>query len=239
MGELGTKTPVHSNDHVNMSQSSNDSFPTAIAAFSGHPFTSAPNKFAAQGSLDTIVTASSALRASAVALMQCSDLLLMLGTDFPYRQFYPSEAKIVQIDIRVEKLGNRVPLTMGLAGDLKTTISALLPRLNNRSDGTYLDKAIHHNQSARAGLDELAVGHAGHKPIHPQIFDQAPEQSRRGRCVLTCDVGTRRSERPISEDNWKAAPHRFLQPRFDGKRAAASNRRTGRICWPPSDFDVW
>ena len=51
------------------------------------------------------------------------DLLLMLGTDFPYRQFYPTEAKIVQIDIQPEKLGNRVPLTMGLAGDIKTTIA--------------------------------------------------------------------------------------------------------------------
>jgi pyruvate dehydrogenase (quinone) len=45
---------------------------------------------------------------------------LMLGTDFPYRQFYPTHAKVVQIDIRAEKLGNRVPLTMGLVGDVKT-----------------------------------------------------------------------------------------------------------------------
>jgi pyruvate dehydrogenase (quinone) len=67
------------------------------------------------------------------------DLLLMLGTDFPYRQFYPAEAKVAQIDIRAEKLGNRVPVTMGLVGDAKTTIAALLPRLHRKSDRTFLD----------------------------------------------------------------------------------------------------
>src|SRR5215831_3657591 len=58
------------------------------------------------------------------AMLGC-DLLLMLGTDFPYRQFYPTEAIVVQIDIRAEKLGNRVPLTMGLVGDVRATITAL------------------------------------------------------------------------------------------------------------------
>jgi pyruvate dehydrogenase (quinone) len=77
------------------------------------------------------------------AMLGC-DLLLMLGTDFPYRQFYPTEAKIVQLDIRAEKLGNRVPLTMGLVGDVKTTISALLPVLNDEPDRNFLDKAVRH-----------------------------------------------------------------------------------------------
>jgi pyruvate dehydrogenase (quinone) len=88
--------------------------------------------------------------------MEGCELLLMLGTDFPYRQFYPTEAKIVQIDIRTEKLGNRVPLTMGLAGDIKTTISALLPRLNNKTERNFLDKAVLHYQATGADLDELA-----------------------------------------------------------------------------------
>jgi pyruvate dehydrogenase (quinone) len=60
------------------------------------------------------------------------DALVMLGTDFPYRQFYPTDAKIVQIDIRGERLGNRTPLTMGLVGDVQSTIAALLPRLRQK-----------------------------------------------------------------------------------------------------------
>jgi pyruvate dehydrogenase (quinone) len=123
------------------------------------------------------------------AMLGC-DLLLMLGTDFPYRQFFPTEAKIVQIDIRAEKLGNRVPLTMGLTGDTKTTISALLPRLNNKTERVFLDKAVRHYQAARADLDELAVGHAGHKPIHPQYLTKLLSDAATDDAVFTCDVGT-------------------------------------------------
>ena len=122
--------------------------------------------------------------------MEGCDLLLMLGTDFPYRQFYPSEAQIVQIDIRAEKLGNRVPLTMGLAGDIKTTLAALLARLNNKTERTFLDKAVRHYQAARADLDELAVGHAGRKPIHPQYLAKLLSESAADDAVFTCDVGT-------------------------------------------------
>jgi len=122
--------------------------------------------------------------------MEGCDLLLMLGTDFPYRQFYPTEAKIVQIDIRAEKLGNRVPLTMALAGDIKTTIAALLPRLNKKTERTFLDKAVRHYQAARADLDDLAVGHAGHKPIHPQYLTKLLSEAAADNAVFTCDVGT-------------------------------------------------
>jgi pyruvate dehydrogenase (quinone) len=123
------------------------------------------------------------------AMLGC-DVLLMLGTDFPYRQFYPTEAKVVQIDIRAERLGNRVPLTMGLVGDVKTTISALLPRLNRKEDRMFLDQAVRHYQAARAELDELAVGHAGHKPIHPQYLTKLVSDAAADDAVFTCDVGT-------------------------------------------------
>jgi pyruvate dehydrogenase (quinone) len=60
------------------------------------------------------------------AMMNC-DTLLMLGTDFPYRQFYPEQARIAQVDIRPEVLGNRCPLELGLVGDVAETLRALLP----------------------------------------------------------------------------------------------------------------
>jgi len=123
------------------------------------------------------------------AMLGC-DLLLMLGTDFPYRQFYPTDAKVVQIDIRAEKLGNRVPLTMGLVGDVTTTIAAVLPRLKLKTDHSYLEKAVHHYQAARAELDELAVGHAGRKPIHPQYVAKTLSDLASGDAIFTCDVGT-------------------------------------------------
>jgi pyruvate dehydrogenase (quinone) len=123
------------------------------------------------------------------AMLDC-DVLLMLGTDFPYRQFYPSHAQIVQIDIRPEKLGNRAHLAMGLAGDVKTTIGALLPRLRMHDNRDFLDRAVEHYQKARGDLDKLAVGHAGHKPIHPQYLTKVLSDVAAEDAVFTCDVGT-------------------------------------------------
>ena len=73
------------------------------------------------------------------AMNQC-DMLLMLGTDFPYRQFYPSKAKIAQIDLRGENLGRRCRLDLGLVGDVNATIEALLPRLQARTNRIHLDE---------------------------------------------------------------------------------------------------
>ncbi len=122
------------------------------------------------------------------AMLGC-DVLLMLGTDFPYRQFYPTDAKIVQVDIRGEKLGNRAPLTMGLVGDVQSTIAALLPRLKEKSDRTFLDKALRHYGTARKELDDLTTGHAGRKPIHPQYLAKMLSDAAAEDAVFTCDVG--------------------------------------------------
>src|SRR6267154_932816 len=122
------------------------------------------------------------------AMLGC-DVLLMLGTDFPYRQFYPSDAKIVQIDIRGEKLGNRAPLTMGLVGDVQNTIAALLPRLRQKSDRTFLDKALSHYRAARKELDDMSAGHAGRKPIHPQYLTRMLSDAAAEDAIFTCDVG--------------------------------------------------
>ncbi len=122
------------------------------------------------------------------AMLGC-DVLLMLGTDFPYRQFYPTDAKIVQIDIRGEKLGNRAPLTMGLAGDVKSTIAALLPRLREKNDRTFLDKALRHYQASRKDLDDLTVSRAGRKPIHPQYLTRMLSDAAADDAIFTCDVG--------------------------------------------------
>jgi pyruvate dehydrogenase (quinone) len=123
------------------------------------------------------------------AMLEC-DTLLMLGTDFPYRQFFPTNAKIAQIDIRAERLGNRVPLTIGLVGDVAATIVALLPRLRQKADSSFLDKAVRHYHTARAELDDLAVGHAGSKPIHPQYLTKLLSDAANQDAIFTCDVGT-------------------------------------------------
>lgn len=103
------------------------------------------------------------------AMMNC-DALLMLGTDFPYQQFYPKDARILQIDIREEQLGRRSHLDLGLVGGIAETLSALLPRIAQESDRSYLDTCLNHYREARKALDDLAKGKPGQRPIHPQYL---------------------------------------------------------------------
>jgi pyruvate dehydrogenase (quinone) len=123
------------------------------------------------------------------AMRDC-DMLLMLGTDFPYRQFYPSNAVIAQIDLRAERLGLRCRLDIGLIGDVGSTIDALLPRLNPKADGAHLDRSLKRYRKARQELDKLAVGHAGRKPMHPQFVAKTLSDMASEDAVFTYDVGT-------------------------------------------------
>src|ERR1700755_1762692 len=91
---------------------------------------------------------------SGYAAMHACDVLLMLGTDFPYKQFLPTDAKIAQIDIRPEHLRRRCQPALGLVGDVGATIDALLPKLTAKTETKHLDASVAHYRKARAGLDE-------------------------------------------------------------------------------------
>lgn len=122
--------------------------------------------------------------------MESCDTLLMLGTDFPYRPFYPAKAKIAQIDWKGSQLGHRAPLELGLVGTVKDTIKALLPRLQRQADRGFLENARKHYASARRGLDELAVASAPGRPIHPQYLARLIDEVADEDAVFTADVGT-------------------------------------------------
>ena len=124
------------------------------------------------------------------AMRDC-DVLLMLGTDFPYRQFYPDagQARIVQIDIRPENIGRRAAVTLGVVGDVRATLAALLPRLDRKRDGAHLKQAQEHYARARADLDELARGKPGSGLIHPQQIARALSDHASEDAIFTCDVG--------------------------------------------------
>jgi len=114
----------------------------------------------------------------------------MLGTDFPYRPFYPSNAKIVQIDWKGSQLGHRAPLALGLVGTVKDTIRAVLPRLERKEDRKFLENARKHYVSARKGLDDLAVSAGPGRPIHPQYLTRLVDEAASGDAIFTADVGT-------------------------------------------------
>jgi pyruvate dehydrogenase (quinone) len=123
------------------------------------------------------------------AMMNC-DALLMLGTDFPYQQFYPKNAKIIQVDSRGDQIGRRTPVNLGLIGNVKDTLERLIPLLESKLDRSYLDLCLDHYKDARKSLDDLAVGEPGRMPIHPQYAVKVLDELAAEDAVFTCDVGT-------------------------------------------------
>ncbi|GAA1544233.1 pyruvate dehydrogenase (quinone) [Microbacterium ginsengiterrae] len=128
--------------------------------------------------------------ASGYRAMESADTLLVLGSDFPYEQFYPEGATTIQVDIRGSQLGKRHPLDLGLVGDVRATVDALLPRLAEQTDRSHLDDAVAHYRKTRAKLDELAVPAKGGKPIHPQYLARLLDEHASADAVFTADVGS-------------------------------------------------
>jgi len=122
--------------------------------------------------------------------MMDSDLVLMIGTDFPYQPFFPKDATIVQIDIRGEQLGRRTKVDYGFVGDTKTTLRALLPKLSQNDNDKHLKASLEHYKKARKGLDELATEGSGKKPIHPQYVVRVLDELAAKDAIFSCDVGT-------------------------------------------------
>ncbi|MFM0156505.1 ubiquinone-dependent pyruvate dehydrogenase [Paraburkholderia sediminicola] len=122
--------------------------------------------------------------------MKSCDTLLMLGTDFPYRNFYPSHGNVVQIDRRPEALGLRTPLSLGLVGNVRDTVRALSLLLRRKTDRRFLDNALEHYAAARNGLDDLARPSAPGRPIHPQYLTSLVDEFAQRDAIFTADVGT-------------------------------------------------
>jgi pyruvate dehydrogenase (quinone) len=123
------------------------------------------------------------------AMMNC-DTLLMLGTDFPYQQFYPDNAAIIQVDLRGEQIGRRTRVDLGLVGDVKPTVTAVIPKLEQKVDDRHLSASVHHYERARKGLNDLATGEPGTRPIHPQYVARSVDELATEDAIFSCDVGT-------------------------------------------------
>ncbi|WP_294320566.1 ubiquinone-dependent pyruvate dehydrogenase [uncultured Sphingomonas sp.] len=123
------------------------------------------------------------------AMMEC-DTLLMLGTDFPYRNFYPEKAKVAQVDRDPSALGRRVQIDIGIVGDVAEAAAALTPLVAPARDESFLTRARDHYAKARKGLDELATPRANDKPLHPQYVARVIDAIAADDAVFTADVGT-------------------------------------------------
>ncbi|MDX6345893.1 MAG: hypothetical protein QOF84_683 [Streptomyces sp.] len=122
--------------------------------------------------------------------MENCDTLLMLGTDFPYRQFYPKDARVVQVDIRGEQIGRRTRVDLPLVGTVRDTADALLPRLTAKTDTRHVDRMRQHYAKARKSLDELAVNDHNRTPMHPQYVARVINELAADDAVFLPDVGS-------------------------------------------------
>jgi pyruvate dehydrogenase (quinone) len=117
------------------------------------------------------------------------DLLLMLGTDFPYDKFLPTKPKIVQVDIRVDHLGRRSKLDLGLWGDVGETLRALLPMVSAKSDRSFLDAMLARQKEAVRGLNVYVDHISNRTPMHPEPVAAALSEVAAPDAIFTADTG--------------------------------------------------
>jgi pyruvate dehydrogenase (quinone) len=122
------------------------------------------------------------------AIHEC-DLLLLLGTDFPYDKFLPTKTKIAQIDIRVERLGRRSKLDLGIWGDVRETLQALLPILDAKTNREFLDNTLRKHQEKLRKMN-VYVDHVGKRlPMHPEPVAAALSEVAAPNAIFTADTG--------------------------------------------------
>ena len=126
---------------------------------------------------------------AAYKAMHACDVLLLLGTDFPYDTFLPTSPRIAQIDVRAERLGRRSKLDLGLCGDVRDTIEALLPLVEPKSDHAFLDAMRERNERARRKL-RAYVEHVGtRRPIHPEYVAATLDELASRDAIFAVDTG--------------------------------------------------
>src|SRR5277367_3222438 len=122
------------------------------------------------------------------AIHEC-DLLLLLGTDFPYDKFLPTNTKIAQIDIRVERLGRRSKLDLGIWGDVRETLQALLPMVNQKSERNFLDTTLAKHKEMLRKMN-VYVDHIGKRlPMHPEPVAATLSDVAAPDAIFTADTG--------------------------------------------------
>jgi len=125
---------------------------------------------------------------AAAALGKC-DLLLMLGTDFPYHAFLPTDATIIQVDDDASHLGRRARVDLGLTGDVGETLRALLPRIAQRTDRGFLDKILEHHDKAVSRLQTYVEHEGSGDGLRPEMVATALSDLADDDAVFSIDTG--------------------------------------------------
>ncbi|MGW7605893.1 pyruvate dehydrogenase [Streptomyces sp. NPDC054766] len=118
------------------------------------------------------------------------DLLILLGTDFPYNAFLPDDVKIVQVDVRPEHLGRRSKLDLAVWGDVRETLRCLIPRVRPKGNRRFLDKMLKKHADALEGVVKAYTRRVDkHVPIHPEYVASVLDELADEDAVFTVDTG--------------------------------------------------
>jgi len=126
---------------------------------------------------------------SAYQSMHECELLLLLGTDFPYTPFMPVHNKIVQIDIKPENLGRRAKLDLGLCGDVKETLAVLLTLLREKEDATFLNRQLEFYKVVKKNLLYYVNDPGEPNSIHPEYVASVINELADRDAIFTVDTG--------------------------------------------------
>jgi pyruvate dehydrogenase (quinone) len=126
---------------------------------------------------------------SAYHSMHESDLLILLGTDFPYEQFMPTKCKIVQIDIKPERIGRRAKVEVGLCGKIEDTLQALLPLIPQKTDDDFLQSQLHFYSKVKDNLQTYVDDKGTENNIHPEFVANAIDRLANHNAIFTVDTG--------------------------------------------------
>ena len=126
---------------------------------------------------------------SAYHSMHECELLVLLGTDFPYTPFMPVQNKIAQIDIKPENLGRRAKLDLGLCGDIKDSLQALLPLVEMKEDATFLDLQLKFYKEVKENLLIYVKDPGKPDAIHPEFVVSIINELAAKDTIFTVDTG--------------------------------------------------
>ena len=121
--------------------------------------------------------------------MHEAEVLVMLGTDFPYAPFMPENNTIVQIDIKPERLGRRAKVDMGLCGDVKATLQALLPRVKQKEERSFLEKQLKGYERVKENLNAYVEARGEENKIHPEYVMSVVDKLAAKDAIFTVDTG--------------------------------------------------
>jgi pyruvate dehydrogenase (quinone) len=126
---------------------------------------------------------------SAYHSMHESDLILLLGTDFPYTNFIPTDCTIIQIDTRPERIGRRAMVDIGLCGSIKDTLEALLPLVEQKTDDSFLKEQLEFYTEVKGKMQTYVNDSGSTDKIHPEYVSHTIDELAAHDAIFTVDTG--------------------------------------------------